>query len=791
MANEVGKAYVSIIPSMRGFSDDIRRQLRNELRGVEAEVKGKIDFNPAQATKDATEAIKAAQAAVPDLKGIKLEFDDNGLLKKVTAAVKTTERLVPKIKTEAGEFDSEGNLIRKVRRAAKIAEAAAPKIKLKTTIDDKHLLDFLGNLGGNPLRAIGNAAEDVTKLLASGLTPAFGGAAQAGAQLTATAISLIAVTGALIAVFLALVVVIGGALLVAIGSAIAGVAGLVAALGLTLPAAIVGLAPAIASLMFVFDGFGKIITAITQGDLKKFDKALDTLPPKTRALAESFKPLLLLKDEVQEIFFGTILEAFGKKLPAAISQFRSLTIEATKVFGDFAKNIIKDFTTIENKAKFAKIFEGVRPAVSSLLDGLRPLAQAFLNIAAAGSQGFAKLGAAVGNVLGKLAEALNRLAADGTLDRIIESFSKLIDVAGTELIGVFEDLARNAPEFLNVFREMLPVFRPLISAISDFLIAAGPGFVDFLNSMAQLFGDPAFVKSLTDLGYSLGYFLEQLKPLLPYLPYLLKFFTGLAIAAGLAAAALAFFLSTLKQVVDFFKSIFFGDTASQFDLVKNAVNGAKAALSTLKGVATSAVSGVVAAFKGLSQLGPVATQAISAVRSALSNAVGQLGAVARNIAAAVIGGLRTAISLAGGVGVAIVQGLIGGIKNMAKQAADAAVAVVKGAWSKAKEFLHSNSPSKLMMTVGEDFTLGFAIGIPRPGYLVNSAVTSIVSDAVAAATAIPTSIPLNFLTSSVMDSFNFDLGLDESERDKKVVLVADGVEIARLVNKKNKDLARR
>jgi hypothetical protein len=45
-------------------------------------------------------------------------------------------------------------------------------------------------------------------------------------------------------------------------------------------------------------------------------------------------------------------------------------------------------------------------------------------------------------------------------------------------------------------------------------------------------------------------------------------------------------------------------------------------------------------------------------------------------------------------GKAIIKGLISGIKAMAKQAADAAIAVVKGALDKAKNFLHIKSPSK-------------------------------------------------------------------------------------------------
>jgi hypothetical protein len=746
---------------MRGFSDSIRRQLRDELRGIDAEVKGKVDFDSRQVAAEATEAVKAAQAAVPDIKGVKIDVDSDGLT-------------------------------RKVRLAAQIAEKTAPEIKLKAGIDEKRLTNFLGNLGGNPLRALGEAAEDLVKILAGGLTPAFGGVTQAGAQLVATALSLIAVTGALLAAFLALAVVIGGVLAVAIGSVVAGLAGIVVAIGTALPAAVLGAAPALASLAFIFEGFGKILTAITQGDLAKFDKALETLPTKTRALAEAFRPLVDLKDEVQELFFGTILEGFGGQLPGAISKFKGLVLDATETFGNFARDVIKNFSSIENKAKFDQIFQNVRPAIDSVLNALKPLSQAFLNVAAAGSKGFGKLGDAAATVLSKFSDVLNSIASDGTLDRILESFSQLVEVAGTELIGVFGDLAENAPAFMNVFTQMLPIFRPLIAAISEFLIAAGPGFVVFLQALAEAFSDPKFVQSMTDLGISLGFFLQQIAPLLVFLPTVISFFTGLAFAAGLLAGAFVFLLNTALSVVNFIKSVLFGNAISQFNLLSAAVNGLRAVLSALVGTARAAVAGVISAFNGLMVLKNIAEKAMADTRLALIHSVGQLVTIGKNLGNAVIEGFRSAISLASGIGRAIVQGLISGIRSMAKAAADAAIAVVKGAWESAKSFLKSHSPSKLMAELGEDFTLGFALGIPKPAFKVTAAVGELVSSAVAAATTAPMTVPMNFLSSLGLDDFTADLSaMHDEDRDKRVVLVADGVEIARIVNKKNKDLARR
>lgn len=760
MANEVGKAYVTIIPSMRGFSNAIRRQIREELRDVDTAIKANVDFDAHQVATEAAEAIKAAQAAVPDLKGVAIDVDRDGL-------------------------------IRKVSIAAKAAEKAAPEIKLKTGIDEKRLVNFLGNLGGNPLRALGEAAEDVTRFLSGGLTQALGGASQAGAQLVATSISLVAVTGALLAVFLALAAVIGGALAVAVGTVVAGLLAAAVAMGVALPAAALAAVPAVAALMFMFDTFGKLVSAITEGDLKKFDKFLGTLTGKTLKFAEAFRPLVNLKDEVQEKFFGAVLEGFEGKLPGAVNSFKNVVLDLTGTFGAAAKQLVGVFRSAENQIRLQQVLGGLKVALDGILSSLTPLTQAFLKVGAAGAAEFGQLGKILGKILGNLADSLGRLVDDGIVDRILDAFNQLVDVAGTELVGIFETLALNAPAFLDVLSAMLPVFQPLIAAFSEFLKGAAPGFVAFMQALTELFQDPAFVQSMTDFGIAMSDLFVAVIPLIPLLIPLLNFFTGLVVAVTLATGALLPFLSLFQAFADFVGSIFFGDAITQFDLLRGAVDAAKFAISFLDDAALAAVTGALAAFSGLPSIGDIATAAMNAAVGAVQAATGSLRSAAIDAVDQALDGFRTGIDDMPSIGRALVQGMINGINAMVRSIGDAAASLVTGAIDRAKAAAGMKSPSKVMREVGVMFSLGFALGIPEPGNLVNAAAARLVSDAVAAATAVPTNIPLSLLSSSVSDALNFDFGLDDSDRDKKVVLVADGVEIARLVNKKNKDLSRR
>jgi len=753
VANEVGKAYVSIIPSMRGFSNDIKKQLKQELRGVDAEVKGAVDFDPKQVASRAAAAVKEAQAAVPNIKGVQIDVDENGLIKKV-------------------------------RIAAKTAEKTAPEIKLKTGIDERRLVNSLGNLGGNPLRALGEIAEDVTRVLAGGLTQAFGGASVAGAQLAATSISLVAVTGALLAVFLALAAVIGGALAVAVGSAVAGLAAAGVAIGVALPAAALAAIPAIAALMFTFDTFGKLVTAITEGDLKKFDKFLGTLTGKTLLFAEAFRPLVELKDQVQEEFFGAILEGFEGQLPAAINSFKGIVLDLTGAFADVGKQVVGTFREAENQIRLGQVLDGLKDGLAGVLSAVAPLTQAFLKVAAAGSAEFGKLGNIVGKIAGKLAASLGGLVDDGIIDRILDSFNRLVDVAGTELVGIFETLALNAPAFLDVLTQMLPVFQPLIAAFSKFLTSAAPGFVAFLQALAATFRDPAFVQAMTDFGIAMSDLFIAIVPLIPLLIPLLNFFTGLVFAATGVLGVLTPLIGLFQAFSDILGSIFFGDAIGQFDLLRAAMSAAKAVMATLGGAAQAAVGAVLTAFGGLSSVRGLATDAMNAAKGAIEAAAGTLRSAAISAVDQALDGFRTAVDDTPSIGRALIQGMINGIKAMAQKIGDAAAGVVTFAINKAKEAAGMKSPSKVMREVGFMFGLGFALGIPLAASDVNAAAERMVDDAVRAVT---TRKAPSVALRSLFTAAGFDVpdnGEDDDPRD--VVLVADGVEIARVVDKGNK-----
>jgi phage-related protein len=68
MAIEAGAAYISLLPSLRGFSARVRRELKTELRGLgdDFKIEPKVDIRTAVA--EARQAVRAAQASAPPLR---------------------------------------------------------------------------------------------------------------------------------------------------------------------------------------------------------------------------------------------------------------------------------------------------------------------------------------------------------------------------------------------------------------------------------------------------------------------------------------------------------------------------------------------------------------------------------------------------------------------------------------------------------------------------------------------------------------------------------------------------
>ena len=150
--------------------------------------------------------------------------------------------------------------------------------------------------------------------------------------------------------------------------------------------------------------------------------------------------------------------------------------------------------------------------------------------------------------------------------------------------------------------------------------------------------------------------------------------------------------------------------------------------SSVKSVASGALKTVVAVIRGSASLALAAAKAVGTmvwqgVKAGVAK-LAQLGAeLIRLVGSAVKAAASWALGAAADIGRAIGQGILDGVKSMAGAVAGAVQDMASGALSKAKSFLHINSPSKVFSReVGAPITEGIAHGIMSKAPMVSTAI---------------------------------------------------------------------
>lgn len=825
MANEVGKAYVSIIASIKGISNDIKRDLKKELAGVEAEIKGKVDFDKSQVTKDAAEAVKQAQHAAPDVKK-DINFDGAQATKEAREAIDAARASAPDIKGIKVKLDKEG-LIKDVAITVKLAQTTAPPIKLKTEVDKKGFrngkgLDagdigaFVGNLGIGPVRALAKASEDLAFTIGTKLAKSLSEATGVSSTFATSTVNVVGgVIGATVAVgalglaLLALVAIVG----TVIGEVLAGVAALAVGLALVIPAAAVPAIAALGAIGLGTDKLGKAFFALASGDTKAFETALGTLSPKLQEFVKAFQPIFDIKDKLGDQLFGGVFDSFAGKLPAAVEKIKVSLIDASGSIGKFFSDTIAQFSTAENTVKIDKLFASVKPALDGLLGGLKPFTQGLLDAASAGAPGFTKLATAIGGVAGKFGEFLTRISNSGALDRLIDAVVRFIDVAGESLIGILEQLVNSGPQFLDTLTAMAPAMEALANAVLQMLQAGGPGLTEFFKALAAELSKPETIKGMIDLGKAMGDFFIALIPLLPALPNIISLMTLfinilatiapytpfvllLTYGLDLLSAAIGALIKWDLAVLSTAWGVLSGAFSMAKDRAKELWDQFTAGLGILRGFLAfigQMVSSVLSFFSNLfSKVKEIFGNIVSAIGSALSNGFTKAKDGAGKIVTAIKEAFTAAVDKVKQIGKDIIEGLIDGIKAVAKRAKDAAVGVVKDAVDGAKKLLHIGSPSKLWRELGEFSTLGYAIGIENKSFLATKASTDMVRSAYAAVRSarVPT-MQIGTRFSGDVEPNDLVQMLIDANATRPVVLMSENSQIARVVNDENKKLARR
>lgn len=169
MAEEVGVAFVSLVPSARGFSKLAQRELNAELRGNKTptiNVRPTVDAATARAELTAQLTGLSRQATVQ----VAVDINEQATRRNLTRSLVDVSDTVRRTESVTVDADvDQAELLRDTRRAVAFAEAGAGKIDVETDVDtDRGRI--LGRLFGG---AFGGGIDSAKGTITAALTAPF------------------------------------------------------------------------------------------------------------------------------------------------------------------------------------------------------------------------------------------------------------------------------------------------------------------------------------------------------------------------------------------------------------------------------------------------------------------------------------------------------------------------------------------------------------------------------------------------------------------------------------------
>lgn len=418
MAEEVGAAFVSLIPSARGFSKLAQRELKQELRGgLPVKIRPEIDRSDIT-----TMLAEGTRVRVP----VDVDVDRTQIQSSVSAVTSRDRVLV----------DADVNattLIGATRRAVGLAQATRPTIHVDTDVDRP---GFLGRL-------LGRADSD-----GQALGQRIGGAAIGGIRDTLSAGVSGVLTNPIVSTLgLAIGAVIGGALSSAIAAGVASVLTAGAGLGVIgLGALIAKEHPAVkAAATDLMETVKEVFTVAAQPLIRPFSEALDVLNDAAVELGPQFKEMFAaIAPSIVPLTEGLVgfvregLPGFTALVAAAEPLLSDLSTSLPllgQYVGDFfgivagagpeANRFFRDLLILLGAALkalgigivvWAKFYGAVRGAISGAINLVRTLG--------------GKIKSAVGG-LGSLLYQAGRNVIQGLINGISGMLGRLGDMAGS------------------------------------------------------------------------------------------------------------------------------------------------------------------------------------------------------------------------------------------------------------------------------------------------------------------------------------------------------------------------
>jgi tape measure domain-containing protein len=594
VATEVGTAYVTIIPSARGFAKKLQGELAGELRQAIGTVPDEQGEKAGQSFGN-----KFSRGASSALSGI------GGLLKTVLAAgaigigaglaaitafglksAATLEQTRISFNSLTGSVEEGGKVFDQLQKFA----AATPFEFTDLTQTSARFLAFAG--------AAGLAKDQLIPFLTTvGNVASVTGAGAQGLNSVSLAMGQIASSGKLTLDNLNQ---ISEAL-----PGFSGVAAIAAARGETtaqvmkeISAGSISGADGIKALlqgMQQFPGAAGAMEAQSQTLLGVFSTFKDTI---SQALTNAFQPIIPgLKDSITQITpilgqaVGALAPAIGGVLTSVLPLVSTLVSALTPIL--------------------TPLLQGLEPALGSLGSALGPLGGALGQIATA----IAPLLPILGGLIGSLSVALVP---------IISSLTPLFD----SLVGVISDLAAVlGPVLEQLGGKIGALLAPAVDFLVQSLDVLGPALLQLLPPLLALAG-PAIDALITALPQLLNAFLPLLPAIVDLVPPLADLLVALLPLAQIGANSFAAIVPVVAKILTFLSQI-----------------SALTILHTLIPLVKGITDGINLFVKGL-QNAPETLHKIadffSSIGSFFSGAGSSIGSFFSNLGSTIVGALKSA-----------------------------------------------------------------------------------------------------------------------------------------------------
>lgn len=468
MAGKVGEAFVEVVADYKAFATKASKELNVLLKRLG----GEADFSP-MTEASGTAGEEGGHEYVRKFESTVYRTNNRGRLRRMGERI---GRLFSRSVGDGAERDRRGNVFTRLFEG-------------DGGTDKNRLQKMFSSLGSG----IGGAVTGVFGLLAQGAGSALG----ALGSLSTSILTFVA-----LAALIAPVIYVATAALVSMSGIV-----------FLLPAGLAAVIGAVGVAQLAFSGFGEALSAVAEGDAKKFDAAIKKLSPSARAVARDFQGLWphlkRIQQVVQEAFFRPLVGDLDKLSSTLLPRITPGLERIAKLLGNMASTLIEKLSSPAG----IKFFETTLGSIGNIIErsgpGIERLFTSLGNAFIASLPFAEKLFGAISSGLTKFSEFIDTKVADGSFQAFLESSLE----TGGEFVGVlkellklfgalFEDTDEGGKRFLKDIREAL-------AALTDFFKSKdGKAALQLMIDLAKLFG-----MALVGVAYEAGNAYRKIKAL--------------------------------------------------------------------------------------------------------------------------------------------------------------------------------------------------------------------------------------------------------------------------------------